>query len=119
MSLIKCPTCKAEISYNYDNCPNCGGNVYEEPSEDIDTYYEDDYKDFVSTTKRTKWYHAAILFIASLAMILAIMWGAGDVIEQRAINSAPEESYILFVAGLGLFIFTKVLIHSDKRREEF
>lgn len=120
MSLIKCPTCTAEISYNYDVCPNCGNTVYDFESEaGSEEKYDSDYRDYVSTTKKTKWYHATILLLSALAMVLGVLWGADDVMASKQLNSAPEESYILFVAGLGLFIFTKVMINSDKRHEEF
>ncbi|MCB0721829.1 MAG: hypothetical protein KDC73_12230 [Ignavibacteriae bacterium] len=120
MSLIKCPTCTAEISYNYDICPNCGATVYDfEPETGSEENYNNDFKDYVSTTKKAKWYHAAILFLAVLAMFLGVLWGFDDVLRTKALNSAPEESYILFAAGLGLFVVTKVVIHSDKRREDF
>lgn len=120
MSLIKCPTCTAEISYNYDICPNCGNTVYDfESDAGSEEKYYSDYKDYVSTAKKTKWYHAIILLISALTMVVGILWGFEDVMASKTFNSAPEESYILFVAGLGMFIFTKVLINSDKRHEEF
>lgn len=120
MSLIKCPSCTAEISYNYDICPNCGSKVYDfESYQESEERYDHHYKDYVSTTKKTKWYHATILFLATLIMVLGIMWGIEDVMETRELTSAPDESYILLAAGFGLFVFTKVLIKTDKRREEF
>lgn len=118
MSLIKCPTCSQEISYNYDFCPHCGKKVYDfEHSSDRD--YEDDYIDYVTTTKRTKWYYGVIMFIGFLMVAFGVYWGIGDVISAKEISAAPNESLILMVSGAGLLIFTKLLVHADKSKEDF
>jgi hypothetical protein len=123
MSLIKCPNCSSEISYNYDICPDCGSNVYEldhrELLDESDDKYNSDYHDYVTTTKQTKWYHAAILFIALLTIVLGVLWAYKDVMATKDILSGPQESYILLFAGIGLFVFTKILIHTEKRHDTF
>ncbi len=118
MSLIKCPTCTQEISYNYDFCPHCGKKVYDFDHSSKDDY-EDDYIDYVSTTKRTKWYYGVIMFISFLMIAFGVYWGIGDVISSKEITAAPNESYILMVCGLGLYLFTKLLVTTDKRKEDF
>ena len=120
MSLIKCPKCSSKISYEYDICPECGGEVYDfEDSGESEDKYDGHYADYVSTTKKTRWYFKFLIFISMVLLIAGAAWGIDIVFISKVARDAPDNAYYLVIAGAILYILTKIFIRLDKRKENF